>query len=125
MAEYHIYSGITSSWLTLSSYDDYMYIHNGGSANYTTLNGAYMLILSGGYAANTTISNGGTLLIGYDYGGGSANNITVKAGGMLYVASGASATNVNWTPCEGYVQVADGAYVTYASNYRNIICCAT
>lgn len=53
---------------------------------------------------------------------GIANRIIVNRGCSLYIASGGSALNVTWTPFDGDVNAADGAYVTYASTYSGCYC---
>ena len=133
--EMYIWSGGVANYTTVNSFA-YMYISSGGVANSTTLNDmGWMFISSGGTANNTTVNSGGYIFIN---SGGVANSTTVNDGGMnidsggvansttvnglgyIYIASGGTATNVIWTPCEGMVDAADGAYVTYASTYSGV-----
>ncbi len=121
MADYHIYSGMVSSGLTLSN--DYMYIYSSGTANYTTVNsGGNIYISSGGTANSTTVNSDGKMYISsggtannttvngkvYDYAsyytgdmyiytGGTANNTAVNSGGSMRIDSGgtANSTTVN------------------------------
>ena len=44
----------------------------------------------------------------------------MTGGGCLLVYSGGTATNIVWTPCEGYVNVYEGGYVTFASEYSGV-----
>ena len=66
-----------------------------------------MYVMSGGTAAETTVDSGGRLVVF----GGTATGATVKTGGYLSVYSGA-ATEIRENG--GYVDVADGATVTFA-----------
>ena len=107
---------------------------NGGTANSTTVNYYGCLNISNGGMANETIVNGGGGINVYDgwvnnttingsmriSSGGTADSTTVKSGGILYVCNGASATNVDWTPCAGKVWIEDDAYVTFASQYSGV-----
>jgi autotransporter passenger strand-loop-strand repeat protein len=94
------------------------YVSNGGIANSTTVNfGVIIYISSGGIANSTTVNSGGILRVSSS---GTANSIDVNSGGFVYVASGGTANSISWTPCVGYVGIADGAYVTFASEYSGV-----
>ncbi len=90
-----------------------MYISSGGVANNTTINtGGVMHISSGGIANSTTVNNAwGDMYIA---SGGTANSTTVNSGGSMRIASGGTAKLIKENG--GYVKVADGANVTFASN---------
>ncbi|MCI5779159.1 MAG: AIDA repeat-containing protein [Lentisphaeria bacterium] len=95
-----------------------MYISSGGVASETTVNsGGDMYISSGGVASETTVNFSGDMFIS---SGGVASETTVNYGGSMHISSGGSAVNVIWTPCEGLIDVANGAYVTFASNYSGV-----
>ncbi|MBQ9087575.1 MAG: AIDA repeat-containing protein [Lentisphaeria bacterium] len=113
----YIKNGGVASNTTVSSGGD-MFIRSGGVASHTTVNfWGDMFIRSGGVANNTTISSGGWMRIS---SGGIANDTTVSSGGLMYISSGGSAINVVWTPCVGWVDAEDGAYITYASHYSGV-----
>jgi len=48
-----------------------------------------------------------------------ASDITVN-GGYMYVYSGGTALNVDWTPCVGSVYMEDGAMVTFTDGIRGV-----
>ncbi len=130
----YIYTGGTANRTNL--YDD-MYIYSGGVANSTTITNGYITVLAGGSANGTTISSGGRIYVSsggvvnsttlsrelnlggrmYVSSGGVASNTTLNYGCSMYIASGGSAVNVVWTPFNGTLTVAEGAYVTYQSSY--------
>ena len=93
-------------------------VHSGTTANNTVIgiNGK-LYVYSNGLANDTTVNSGGYLVVSSS---GKANNTTVNSGGYFYVSSGGTATNISWTPCVGYIEIADGAYVTYASQYTGV-----
>ncbi len=107
-----------------------MYISSGGVANSTTINGGGMDIYSGGTANSTIIIYGGSMYIS---SGGTANSTTINYGGSMYISSGGTTNSMTinsggymgidsgGTATEiiengGYVDVAYGAYATFASN---------
>ncbi len=117
MATYNVSSGVTSTGITLSNYDS-MCVSSGGVVNSTTVNSSgYMHISSGGVANSTTVNSSGYMYIS---SGGVANSITVNSGGDMVIYAGGTATDIVWTPCVGYVEAHDGAYVTYASHYSGV-----
>ena len=87
------------------------------STGLTITYGNSVTISSGGTANRTTVNSGGEMYISSD---GTANSTTVNAGGYMYIRSGGTATNIIWTPCIGYVGVANGAHVTYTSSYSGV-----
>ena len=106
-----------------------LYIMSGGTAihtivDYGTVTGedfdqdfeGQVFVRAGGSVDNTVISGGGWLRV---EGGGTADN-TVISGGLLQVESGGTATNINWTPCEGTVNISSGAVATFASQYSGV-----
>ena len=108
--------GVASN--TNVNYGGYMNIAYGGVANDTTVNSGGNMTISCGVVANdTTVNSGGEMTIS---GGGTANKITVKSGGEMTISSGGSALNVNWTPCNGDLTIADGAVVTFTSKYSGV-----
>jgi len=89
-----------------------MYISSGGTANSTTVNSAgCMYIFSGGVANSTTVNYYGYMNIS---SGGVANSTTVNSGGDMYIYGGGSVTAIRENG--GYVDVANGANVTFVSN---------
>jgi len=82
----------------------------------TIYDGGIATVSSGGILNNTAIK-GGTLEI---KDGGQANYTNVAAGGNLLVSSGGTALGIVWTPCEGSVSSANGAVLTFASQYFGV-----
>ncbi|MBR7139232.1 MAG: AIDA repeat-containing protein, partial [Lentisphaeria bacterium] len=90
------------AWISLAS----------GKVNNVTINsGGFMEISSGGMATSTTVNYGGSM---YVFSGGTATSTTVDSLGYLDVSSGGTATEVRENG--GYVNVADGANVTFVPN---------
>ena len=118
-----ISSGGVANETTLNGGSDYnnsaaLYIASGGMANSTTVNSLGRMTISNcGVANNTTVNSGGRMTIS---SGGVANNTTVNSGGSMSIFSGGTATDIIWTPCEGYVYAEYGAYVTYVSQYSGV-----
>ena len=119
---------VVNSWGDLSVF--------GGVANDTIVNSSGgMLIASGGIANNITVQSRGNIEV---YDGGTANNITLDEyawlniydgivdnvsvnKGYLYIEfGGGTATNIDWTPCEGRVEYRYDAYVTFISKYSGV-----
>ncbi len=88
-----------------------MHISSGGLANATDINYATVYVYNGGIADNTGIFFEASLLV---LSGGSANNTTVYDQGKLVIASGATATEIKENG--GFVEIEDGANVSFASN---------
>ena len=110
-----IYTGGTANSTTV--YGD-IYISSGGTANSTVVGSrGSMFISSGGVASTITVNNWGRVYIS---SGGIANRITINSQGSIFISSGGSATDIIWTPCIGAVSAANGAWVTFASNYSGI-----
>ncbi|MBR4254850.1 MAG: AIDA repeat-containing protein [Lentisphaeria bacterium] len=65
----------------------------------------------GGSASNTTVNSGGSLLVS---SGAAADSATVNSGGHLCISAGGTAMEVRENG--GYVQVEDGADVTFVPN---------
>ncbi len=113
---YYVFSGQVSSGVVLENYG-WMYISSGGTATDTTVsNGGHVEVNSGGTADLTTVSAGGSMSV---YTGGSADR-PILSGGTLYVYSGGTATNVEWTPFSGMLRVSMGAYFTYATKCTGV-----
>ena len=98
-------NGSDSSWVNVSS---------GGTINFTMVSGGY-LNLYGGFAGDTVITGNGEMYIS----GGSASGIQVEAGGELYIYS-CTATDVEWTPFVGSLNVGDDAHVTFKTAITGI-----
>ena len=114
--DYYVFSGQVSSGVVLENYG-WMYISSGGTATDTTVsNGGHVEVNSGGTADLTTVSAGGSMSV---YTGGSADR-PILSGGTLYVYSGGTATNVEWTPFSGMLRVSMGAYFTYATKCTGV-----
>ena len=125
----HIFSGGVANSTTVNPYGS-MYISSGGEANSTTVSGGEVYISSGGVANSTTVNFWGSMYISsggeassttvnsggsmYIYSGGVANSTTVNSDGDMYIANGGTATEI--VENGGYVFVANGANVTFASN---------
>ena len=106
----------------------YIYVYSGGAADHATLKiGGYMY-LAGATANDTMVERGARLYIETD---GIAKNTTL--GGSMTISSGGTAKRVvmsgraslviggtafgvDWTPCEGYIQVSRGGSVTYRNS---------
>ena len=107
-----ISSGGTANTTTVRYWGD-MSISSGGIANNTTVNSmGSMCIYSGGTANSTTINSSGRMYIS----GGTANNIIVNSGGYMYISGG---TALQIKENGGYVDVRNGANVTFVSNTIN------
>ena len=113
---FHVSSG-GSVDNTLVNSGGYLYVSTGGLANNATVNNGGNAHISGGTATDITLNNGG---FAYVVSGGSAVGVTINSGGGLSVSSGGTAINVDWTPCFGDVSIADGAYVTFTSEYSGV-----
>ncbi|MBQ7404384.1 MAG: AIDA repeat-containing protein, partial [Lentisphaeria bacterium] len=130
MASYVVDSSVSNITIGTGDYDR-MYIYSGGIANSTTVNSSgYMSISSGGTANSTTVNSRGSMYISsggtansttvnrwgsmYIRSGGVANRTTVNSGGYIRISSGGTAKLIKENG--GYVDVADGANVTFASN---------
>ena len=87
---------------------------SGGTALDTTLRDGCIYIYSGGTATRTLLDGSYNNYMEVR-SGGVANSITIKDGASLYVASGGSATWVDWTPGIGYV------YAEGDVTFKNVI----
>ncbi|MBO4690846.1 MAG: AIDA repeat-containing protein, partial [Paludibacteraceae bacterium] len=128
-----VYSSGIADNTTINS-GGYLYIIN-GTANNTFVNNGTVLVSNGGILDNTIVNDNGQVRVSVGgvidnttinkngqlniLNGGIAGNTTVN-GGTLNVYSGGTATNVDWTPCVGSVGVAEGAHVTFASQYTGV-----
>ena len=90
-----------------------MYIGSGGEANNTTVGSDGYMKIHSGVASNTTVSSGGSMIIDL---GGVASNTTVSSGGSMIIDLGVATEIVE---NGGYVDVREGANVTFASNTIN------
>ena len=126
-------SGGTANGTTVNSWGN-INVSSGGIANSTTVNSrgsmyvcgtansttvdldGWLVVDSGGIANSTTVDQGNM----YVYSGGTADSIVVKSWSNMYVYSGGTATNIVWTPCEGQVNIDDGAFATFASTYSGV-----
>ena len=89
-----------------------MDIDFGGTANNTMVNGTGQLKVSSGGTANyTTINSGGSFRV---INSVTANCTTVNEGGRFYVQSGGTAMDIMENG--GFVDVSDGAEVSFATN---------
>ena len=89
-----------------------MTVANGGSANDTTVNaGGEMHVSDFGIAKNTAVDQGGRMIVS---NGGSANDTTVNAGGSMAVTLDGKAHEISENG--GWVELEDGADVTFVSN---------
>ncbi|MBR4255172.1 MAG: AIDA repeat-containing protein [Lentisphaeria bacterium] len=97
MASYEVTSGVTSAGLILNK--DTMYVSEGGVAD------------------GITINSGGSLIV---FSGGTATNTAVNSGGYVKITSGGTATGIIWTPCEGKVDIGNGAVVTFVEQISGV-----
>ena len=138
MAEYVVSSGVTSTGLTLSengitrltvfyggmasnttiNSGGSMFVSSGGAANGVTVaqDGACFYVCSGGWM-NTAVVNAGRFEVS---SGGTAYGTTVNSNGILVVSTGAVATDIVWTPCEGQVIVETWGYATFVNEYSGV-----
>ena len=93
-------------------------ISPGGVVNHTTIHSGGSFVISSGISVrDTTVKSNGVLIISSN---GIADSTTVDYGGSMNVFSGGTATNVVWTPCEGHIDIENGAYVAFASKYSGV-----
>jgi len=96
----------------------HMTVSSGGLANKTTVNTDGIAIVSSGGSANSvTVNSRGYLRV---YETGEVNALKINSGGVAFIYSGGTATDIDWTPCVGSVNIADGAYATFKSNYSGV-----
>ena len=91
--------------------DGNMSIHEGGIASDTNVYLGGNLSVEAGTANNTTIYNGGSMFVSC---GGTVNSTIVNPGGSLCVSSGGTALEIKENG--GFIDIQDGAVVTFASN---------
>ena len=108
-----VLNGGTASRTTISG--GALICSDGASLNSVTLSDGSMRILDGGTASRTTVS-GGTMQI---LNGGTAGRTTVS-GGTMQILNGGTATEIDWTPCVGTVEVEEGAIATFVSGYSGV-----
>ena len=108
----YIRNGGTANSTVVNS-SSYVHVSSGGVANLTNIAGwsSFLRVSNGGFANSTTVSEDGCM---YIYNRGTASAITVNVGGSVYVSRGGSAHEIKENG--GYVQVAEGAEVTFAAN---------
>ncbi|MBQ4328355.1 MAG: AIDA repeat-containing protein [Lentisphaeria bacterium] len=106
----NIFSGVVSNGLIIDGEHELwqVNVYSGGKVTNITVGGDY------GYWDPY-----GTFCLDIDEGG-IASGVTIKDNGELYVGSGGSALNVNWTPTVGVLDIEDGAYVTFVSSYSGV-----
>lgn len=113
----HVWNG-GKALQTLIGYGEsssFLFVSSGGSAEAVMIFEKGGLEISGGKASNVTIRNGGIMYIS----GGAVSGIKVENGGALAIDSG-SATDVEWTPFEGELEVYGGAQVTFAGETSGV-----
>ena len=88
----------------------------GGLSSVSVNDGGTAMISAGATCLNMQI-NGGRVVV---ENGGVAETVTVKDGGRLLVSSGGTAAEVAWTPCEGIVEIENGASVAFTSQYSGV-----
>jgi len=122
MPDYEVVSGFVLDWFA-QLYEDATMIdttinHGGylmaysGTLSRTTINSAGSLSLQGGKAISTIVNSGGYISV---QPGGMANYTTVNYGGSMYIGSGGTATNIDWTPGIGEVCIAQGAEASFVN----------
>jgi autotransporter passenger strand-loop-strand repeat protein len=94
----------------------YMDVSSGGTVETVTIfENGLLGISSGGKAGDVTICNGGYMYISK----GTASGIKVESGGSLGVYNG-TATDVEWTPFNGELNIYGGAKVTFAGGLSGV-----
>lgn len=102
---YTTFSGLTLKWTDAS-------VHSGTTATDVTINfDGDMEIFNGGSASAVVVNKDGRLSVD---GGGFASDTTVNIGGDMEILSGGKAIQIKENG--GYVQVEDGADVSFVSN---------
>ena len=113
-------SGGKADHTVISSAGD-LYVSSGGLADHTTVvEGGFLAglhVFDGGRADNTSLASSGRMEIA---SGGKADRITLSSGGSLYVRSGATATNIDWTPGANVVAINSGATATFVSSFTGV-----
>ncbi len=115
-----------------------VFIWNGGKALQTQIgigeSHSYMFVSSGGSAETATVFELGELQV---YSGGKAGDVTICSGGYMYISRGTAsgikiesggglglcygtATDVEWTPFEGDLELWEGAQVTFADELSGV-----
>ena len=112
----YVYGGIANDTTVNSGC---LYVASGGTANSTTVDyHGYMYVSSGGTANGTTVNDSYGKM--YISNGGIANNTTVNTGGSMYVSSGGTALGIKENG--GFVEIANGANVTFTPNtIKNLV----
>ena len=107
--------GLAENTFLSGGFYGYARMYLTGTASATILNSCgEMIISSGGEAHSTTVNNYGRMYIS---SGGMANNTTVNNYGSMYIGYGGTGTEI--IENGGYVEVAHGANVEFASNTIN------
>ena len=75
--------------------------------------GFSMYVFDNGLVENTTVNANGIMTV---CNGGVVENTTVNAGGTLTVGVGGTATDINWTPFQGTVNVHVCGYATFVNS---------
>ena len=100
-----------NGWGWYDSYHGTIYVNNRAQANDTVLEHGNMWIYAGGTATNTILNAQGSM--GFE-SGGTATNVIVNDQGSMGICSGATATGI--IENGGWVQVDEGAIVTFQTN---------
>ena len=115
--------GVAKNTILYANRDDeyamgygYVDILNGGTASNTTVNGGGVTVSSGGKATKVTINSGGWL----DVYGGKADGIILNAGGECEVGENGTATILQWTPCEGELDIYRKGKIIFSSKYSGV-----
>ena len=111
-----VHSGTTAIDATVKDWA-FLYVSSGGIVNSATIDVDGIISVLGGTVNSVTVNADGSMHI---RDGGTADGTIMTGGGCLLVYSGGTATNIVWTPCEGYVDVYEGGYVTFASEYSGV-----
>ena len=111
-----VHSGTTAIDATVKGWG-FLYVSSGGIVNSATIDVDGIISVLGGTVNSVTVNADGSMHI---RDGGTADGTIMTGGGCLLVYSGGTATNIVWTPCEGYVNVYEEGYVTFASEYSGV-----
>ena len=95
-----------------------MYVMKNGTVRNTVADcGGRIVVYSGGVVSRGVVQGYGSMTVRHS---GMANGVTVSSGGSLFVSSGGTALNVDWTPCVGKILTAIGAVVTFTGDHRGV-----
>lgn len=111
-----VYNGGIANKTTVNHLGE-LHVSSGGIVNDTTLNAGELYVSNGGIASNTIVNRFGDFRV---YSGGKVTNTTINRDGYFVVENGATALDIDWTPCIGHLKIAAGAIVTFTNQYTGV-----